>query len=210
MLKRYMSLALILGIIIILLFVFRKQWMSSIGDLFKPAPVLIDETPILVKEINELAQLCTISVYSEVVADTVAIEKKSAGELLLPDFSGFSGLPVKGRRLVLVGRGRVIAGTDLKKLQSSDIIVQGDSVSLTIPRAEILDAIMNPSDFDIFSEIGKWEPDAVTAVKVKARTRMINEALEQQVLEKADARSRMLIENFLLSVGFRKVSVRIV
>lgn len=183
--------------------------MPSLGSLFKAQPVVIDDTPILIKEINELAQLCTIKFYNEVVVDSVTIVKKTPAESLLPDFSGFSGLPVTARRIVIIGKGTVVAGTDLKKIRQTDVSVTGDSISLTLPAAEILDAIMNPSDIEIFSEVGRWNAEAVTAVKVKARDQMIKQALQQQVLEKANSRSRQLLENFLFSVGYSKINIAI-
>jgi hypothetical protein len=38
---------------------------------------------------------------------------------------------------------------------------------------------------------------------------MIARALEQGILQKADARSKMLMENFLRSTGFTKVNVMV-
>ncbi len=194
-------------ILVVLLLVLKKQWMPSIGNVFKAQPVVIDDTPILVREINELAQLCTIDTYNEVVADSVVIVKKNVAESLLPDLSGFSGLPFKGKRIVVIGRGRVTAGTDMKKIRPEDIVTQGDSVFLRLPSAEILDAIMNPADVEVFSEQGDWSPEAVTAVKVKARNLMIAQALQQQVLERANSRSRLLLENFLFGIGYNRVHV---
>ena len=67
---------------------------------------------------------------------------------------------------------------------------------------------MNPSDFEVFSETGEWSSEAVTAVKVKARQKMIEKALHQGILNKANARSIALLENFLRGFGFKKVTVK--
>lgn len=209
MLKRYVALLVILGILLLLAVIFRRQWMPSFANIFKAQPVVIDDTPILITEINELAQLCTISAYSEVVADSVSVAKKTVAETLLPDLSGFSGLPVTGKRIIVIGKGRVVAGTDMKKIRAEDIFVKGDSVALRLPPAEILDAIMNPADVEVFSELGEWSAEAVTAVKVKARNKMIAQALQQQILQKANDRSRLLLENFLFGIGYNKVNVEI-
>lgn len=209
LLKRYIGLIIFLGICLLLLIVFRKQWLPSLSNIFKAQPVVIDDTPILIKEINELAQLCTITTYNEVIADSVTVVRKTPMETLLPDFSGFQGLPVTAKRLVIIGKGTVVAGTDLKNIDAADIFTQGDSIFLRLPRSEILDAIMNPTDFEIFSEMGRWEPDAITAVKIKARDEMVRLALEQQILEKADNRSKQLLENFLFSIGYNRVEVAV-
>ena len=88
------------------------------------------------------------------------------------------------------------------------MFVQGDSVSLLLPPAEILDAIMNPSDFETFSETGEWSSEAVTAVKVKARKKMIEKALQQGILNKSNTSSIALLENFLRGFGFKKITVK--
>lgn len=209
LLRQYLVVLLFIATIVIILFFFKTGWLNSLKNIFKEQPVVIDNTPILIKEINELAQLCTITVYDEVVVDSSVIQPKSAIEMILPDFSKFSGLPVSGKRIVIIGKGNVTAGTDLKKLQPQHFFIVKDSISLSLPKAEILDVIINPSGFETFDEMGEWTSEAVTAVKVKARSKMMERALQQKILEKAGARSVTLMENFLRSAGFKKITVRI-
>lgn len=185
----------------------KTNWLGSFKNIFKAQPVVIDNTPILIKEINELAQLCTITAYDEVVVDSTVIQPKSAVEMILPDFSKFSGLPVTGKRIVIIGKGQVTAGVDLKKLQPQHFFILEDSIALTLPSPEILDAIINPSGFETFDEMGEWSSEAVNAVKIKARNKMIERALQQKILEQAGQRSITLMENFLRSAGFKKVTV---
>ncbi len=208
MLKKLLKYIILAVVVLVVVMLFKDKWFASFTNIFKSKPVVIAETPILIKQINELAQMCTITVFDEVVADSAEIRQKSLGESLLPDFSAFGNLPVTGRRIVIIAKGKVIAGTDLKKLGPQAIFVKGDSVALTLPRAEILDAIINPSGFETFSELGEWNDKEITAVKIKARNKMIERAMQQKVLEKADERSIMLMENFLRGVGFKQVMVK--
>ncbi|MFT3751087.1 MAG: DUF4230 domain-containing protein [Agriterribacter sp.] len=209
MLKKTVKYIVIAAVVIILALLFKDKWLPSIANIFKPKPVIIEDTPILIKQINELAQLCAITVFDEVVADSAEIRKKSTIETFLPDLSAFGGLPITGRRIVIIARGKIIAGTDLKKLQPQSVFIQKDSVSLILPKAEILDVIMNPADIETFSEVGEWNDKEITAVKIKARNKMIDRAIKQQVLEKADERNIMLMENFLKGAGFKKIVVKI-
>lgn len=205
-LKKNILFLAIMVIAIVLLWFAGKQWFPSIKDIFKPQPVVIDNTPILIKEINELAQLCTITAYDEVVADSVESNLKGIKDGML----GYAqALQMIGppKKLVIIARGRVVAGVDLKKLTAQDFFIEKDSVSLSLPAAQILDAIMNPSDFEIFIEQGFWNNDAVTAVKIKARSIMVKRALQQQILQKATDRSKTLMENFLRNSGYSKVNV---
>ncbi len=97
-----------------------------------------------------------------------------------------------------------MAGTDLFMLGENDIIVTGDSVSVRLPRARILDIIINPSDFSTFTETGEWSNDAVTRVKIKARRKMELRALQKNILPMAENRSKLLMENFLKSSGIQE------
>jgi len=209
MLKKLYKYIILVVIVLVVIMLFKDKWLNSFTNIFKSKPVIIAETPILIKQINELAQMCAITVFDEVVADSVEIRRKSIGESLLPDFSGFGNLPITGRRIVIIARGKVIAGTDLKKIRPEAISVHGDSVSITLPHSEILDAIVNPSGFETFSELGEWNDREITAVKIKARNKMIGRAMQQEVLKKANERSLMLMENFLRGAGFKKVNIKI-
>lgn len=206
LLKKWLLIAALALIIIFLLQ--RINWLPAFGEIFKGKPLLIDNTPVLVKEINELAQLVTVTAFDEVVIDSL---KFDANDLRLRTITGISLNPLKPPfdRLVLIAKGKIVAGTDLKQLKEKDIYAKNDSVSLHLPRAVILDAIVNPSGFETFIESGNWNQDAVTRVKMKARDKMVKRAMSNQILEKADAKSKMLMENFLRSVGFRKVMVAV-
>lgn len=205
-LKRNIILLAVIVIAVLLLWLTSKQWFPSIKDIFKSQPVVIDNTPILIKEINELAQLCTVTAYDEVVADSVESSIRGLKDAMLGYANALQMIGPQ-KKLVIIARGRVVAGVDLKKLSAQDFFIEKDSVSLSLPAAQIFDAIMNPSDFEIFIEQGFWSNDAVTAVKVKARKAMVKRALQQQILQKATDRSKTMMENFLRNSGYSKVNV---
>jgi hypothetical protein len=108
-------------------------------------------------------------------------------------------------RIVLVGKGRVTAGIDLKKIKESDIHVEKDSISIKLPQPEIFDAILNPSDFETFTEEGEWTPEAVTLVKIKARQEMTDRVIQQGILNRAASKGRQVMLNFLTGTGFKKI-----
>lgn len=206
-LKKYLLLVALIATVLLSLWLTRKSWLPAIGNLFKAQPVVIDNSPILIREINELAQLCTITTHDEVVVDSVDDKLlKSYGDAVSGMVNAFQ-MKGAGKKLVIIARGKVIAGVDLKKITPERLVMHKDSVTVRLPPAEILDVIMNPSDIEVFVETGVWHDDAVKAVKIKARDRMLQRALQQQVLQKASERSRLLLGNFLKGVGFKYVLV---
>jgi hypothetical protein len=191
------------GILFILLLQ-KTNMLPNIGNIFKPKPVLIENTPILVKEIRELTQLITITSFDEVVVDSV---KPSTDILNAISRMALNPLAPANDRIVIIARGSVQAGTNLRYLVETDIFVEEDSVTIKLPQAEILEVIVNPSGFSTFTETGVWSPDAVNLVKAKAKRVMEYRAIQKNILQMAETRSRMLMENFLRSAGFKKITI---
>ncbi len=201
------------NIVIIIVVVLAGFWLikkikdaPSLKSLFTSQPVVIDQTPILIKEIKTIAQLVTVTSYDEVVVDSIVYSKKAAivdaFRMVVPF------LPSAQKQLVLVGKGKVLAGTNLQKLQPQNIIISNDTITLNLPPAEILETIINPSDFETFVEQGVWTDAEVTQVKLKARNKIINRALNQNILNKADNKAKSVMENFLRNAGYKVVYVQ--
>ena len=177
--------------------------LPTLREIFSPKPVVIDETPVLIKEIRSIGQLITATLYDEVVVDSIEITKGSRFVRSFNAIVPFRILPSADKQIVLVARGKVLAGTDLNLLADSSMKISGDTVWLQLPRTKILDAIINPSGYEIFVENGNWSPQAVTAVKLKAREKMIDHAFEQNIIDKASMKTKAVMEDFLHAVGFK-------
>lgn len=202
----------VLAIILILSGIYfsqRYQLLPSFSTIFSSQPVKIENSVILIKEINNLAQLVTLSAYNEIAIDSV----KKAGVLfnnpLIPGLMNIPNLYPSEQKLILIGKGKILAGVNLAKLNPSDVFVKNDSASLLLPKAEILQIILNPSGFEVFEETGDWTDAEVTAVKIKLRIKLVTDALRQNILQKAAARAIFIMENFLRAAGFKKVTVMI-
>ena len=198
---------IVIAVIFLIIFLFQKiNWLPSFKNIFKSEAVVIDETPIIIREINTLSQLITVTFTDEVVMDTAKISNGMPS--LLPLSIG-TVLTPSVDKLVMIGRGKVIAGTDLKKIKEDEITVTGDSIHVTLPTAEILQTIVNPSGFETFIEEGTWSDDAATSLKIKIRNKITKQALDQQILKQANDRSLNIIKVFLQNTGFKKIGISI-
>ena len=70
-------------------------------------------------------------------------------------------------------------------MAEDDIHINGDTLTINLPEAEIFDVIVNPSDFDIYIEDGTWDEQKVAALKNKAVTKIQEDALSDGILVKA-------------------------
>lgn len=205
--KTLLKYLLIIASVFFIIFLFQKiNWLPSFKNIFASQPVVIDETPVIIKEINTLSQLITVTYTDEIVMDEVkpgkgisSIMSTGVGMMLIPSTD----------RLVLIGRGKVLAGVDLKKLNEKDVKAAGDSIHVILPAAQIINTIINPSGFETFDEKGDWNEEAVTALKIKIKNELTKRAVQQNILKQAQERSLNIIETFLKSTGFKKVNITI-
>ncbi|HEY5369846.1 MAG TPA: DUF4230 domain-containing protein [Hanamia sp.] len=205
MLKFLKRVLVIVAVLLLIIFLLQKiNLLPSFKNIFSSKPINIEETPVVIQQINTLAQLITVTYSDEIVMDSSKIGNGMPS--MLPMAIGTALTPSLDN-LVIIGRGQVIAGNDLKNLSENDISVTGDSVHLTLPHAKILQTIVNPSGFETFVEEGDWSEAAVIALKIKIRNEIDRRAIQQNVLSKADDRCKNIMEAFLRNTGFKKVAV---
>lgn len=204
--RRKKNIFIIVVIIIAYWLLAKLDILPSFKNIFASKPVTIDETPILIKEIKSIGQLITFTSFDEVVADSAIATKGSAFVNSFNKLSPLPVLPSADKHLVLIARGKILAGIDLTLLTDSSITIKHDSVSIKLPPAQVVEAILNPSDFETFEEKGVWTNEEVILVKAKARRKMLARAIDQQLLPKAGDRSKIIIENFVRNMGYKHVN----
>lgn len=185
----------------------RLKILPSLTEMFATKPVVIDQTPVLIKDIKAIGQLITYSFFDEVVADSIIVTGSASFVNALNRLAPVPVLPSADKQLVLIGRGKVLAGTNLSLLTDTSIVVKQDTVILFLPKPQIIDAILNPGDFETFIEKGDWTSQEVTKVRLQARRKMENHALQQNILAKAGTKSKAIMESFLKNLGYKNVIV---
>jgi len=171
----------------------RINLLPSFSNIFKSQSVQIDNSVILIKEINSLAQLVTIAAYNEIAIDSTKKGWSLFNNSLIPALMNLPNPGAPDQKLVLIGKGKILAGVNLLKLTATDVFVKDDSVSVKLPKAEILQVILNPSGFEVFEETGDWTDADVKAVKIKLRDKLVAGALQQNILQKASDKAILTI-----------------
>lgn len=171
-----------------------QKWnlLPSWKDIFSSKPVVIDDTPVLIKEIKALGEIITATLYDEVVVDSIVKRR-------------FPQLPLTDDKIVIIARGKVLAGINMKELTDNSVRVSGDTAWMKSPQVKFLDVIINPGDYETFEETGKWKPDAVIAVKLKAKDLIIQHAYNKQLLNFAGSKAKAVLQDFLNAAGFKTV-----
>ena len=160
----------------------------------------IDDTPVIVTKIQTLGELTTACYYDEMVLTGSKKNSFSSSPLGSLARDGF-GKDVDDH-LVIIAKGTVRAGVNLLEMSEEDIHFSGDTVIVRLPFPQYLDVIVNPSDFEVFAESGKWAHEEVTGLQESARKRLIMEADHYGLKTKAYEGAMEAVTDLLVASGY--------
>jgi hypothetical protein len=66
---------------------------------------------------------------------------------------------------------------------------------------------MNPSDYEVFVEDGKWSHEEITTMQTNAQKDVLVDAVNFGILKKADEVGKVRIEELFKTFGFNVVNV---
>lgn len=144
----------------------------------------IDDTPVIVTKIRSLGELTTACYYDEIVLTDTRQNLFSNDEL------------------VIIAKGTVRAGIDLMEMTDDRLRFSGDTVFVRLPAPQYLDIIVNPSDFEVFAETGKWTHGEVTDLQDSARKRLIMGADHYGLKSKAYEGAMEAVTDLLAASGY--------
>ncbi|MBR6540836.1 MAG: DUF4230 domain-containing protein [Bacteroidales bacterium] len=178
---------------------------AAVHFIKKANELKIADTPNVVEKIRKISEFTTYTYVEEFV---LAQKKAVAQEGGILSFFSSSNVPDSSHHeIVLITRGKVRAGYDLSKITEQHLKISNDTISVLLPAPEVFDAIINPSDNDIFIEEGQWSHEEITAMQVNCRERLLNNALDRNILQNADKQGEEKIKNLFKSLGFKEVIV---
>lgn len=168
----------------------------SFGDELK-----IDNTANVVEKIKEISEFTTACYYEEAVLKDSKVEKNEGGFLGLVDTE-------TSKEIVIIAKGKVRAGFDLSKVTEDKINIKNDTIGITLPEPEIFDVIINPSDYEMYIEEGKWSHEEVTALQTNYRTQLLEKAKDAGILNKAKESGKKRLKNLFQTFGFSVVELK--
>jgi hypothetical protein len=182
----------------------KMNLLPSLGELLEPKAVQIDETATIVKDIQPLAQLVTVSAYNEIVVDSVVnlpgvTVIQPLMPLIVPQISSLN------KAIVIIGKTVAHVGVDLQKITAADIRLSSDTVYLTLPPAQVLDVILNPSDVEIFIEKGKWSPETITGLKNRISALAVEQVVRNGLIEQSQRKAAEILTRFFEATGRKLV-----
>lgn len=143
----------------------------------------IDKTAIVVDQVKKIGEFTSACYYEEmVVKQAKRSDSNDSGIGFLVNKVTNSEITDE---IVILANGKVRAGFDLTKIKETDIRIQGDTLSINLPKAEIFDVIINPSGYEIYVEDGTWSHEEVTALETSATEKLEKNAKDFEIEKKA-------------------------
>jgi hypothetical protein len=117
-----------------------------------------------------------------------------------------------GDKLLLVVHGQAVAGVDLSNVQSGSVQIDGRSVTMTMPPAELLSVSLDSSKTRVYSRITGLlvpaDPNLESEVREKAEADLRQSALDSGILTTAEGNARATLTTMLHSLGFQQITFR--
>lgn len=155
--------------------------------------------PTVIASIQRLARLESV-VYT---MDKV-VEGDRSSEYF-PDF-------LMGDKLLLIVHGQAVAGVDLSQVQAGNVQIDGRSVAVTLPPAQLLSVSLDNSKTRVYSRttglLVPVDPNLESEVREKAEADLRQSALQSGILTTAQGNARATLTTLLRSLGFQQITFR--
>ncbi|MBR4452815.1 MAG: DUF4230 domain-containing protein [Bacteroidales bacterium] len=201
---------IIIGIIVVVVLGVVAFTLYKTGVFNKNEELAIDETANVVTEIKKISEFTSACFYEDIILQdtkTSKVVNNAVGDKIANLLGKNEGLSKD--ELVIVASGKVRAGFHLNNLDENHIFVSGDTLTVDLPKAEIFDVIVNPSDFDIYIEDGKWSHEQVTKLEEKAVGQIKEDAEKDGILDKATRSGVKKLTDMFKTFGFSVVNITI-
>jgi hypothetical protein len=197
---------IIVGSLVTILFIGAAVWLSTGVGLLHLMGFMrggglkfnIDQ-PTVVRQIQRLQKLETVSYTMDKIIGG------ARDNAYLPKF-------LAGDRILLVVHGEVVAGVNLGNIKASDVTVQGHSISLHMPPAEVFSTRIDNAKSKVYSrDTGLFtspDPNLESEVREEAERQLQQAALVDGILKSADQNARNTVSGMLTGLGFTQVALQ--
>lgn len=158
----------------------------------------IEQTETLVDQVRSIGELSSAGYYEELILTDrddshLAELKRATGIHRLTGSDDF----------VIICKGRVRAGFDFTKMERADFSVSGDTLRIALPPVEILDVVINPTDYELFA--GHRTHEETVGIILQAKQRLRADAIRAGILDQAERSAEASLRRLFGAMGYREI-----
>lgn len=168
---------------------------TQVAEFLHPTPTILPDPVTVIYQVRSLARLETIQ-YSLEKVITAETGQGVLGRLF-------------GDRMIFVAHGTVIAGVDLAKLSPGDLNLQGDTLLVNLPEAEIFVATLDNNKSYVYNRetglLTKGDVNLETAARRAAEEAIASAAIEDGILLQARQNAESFLYRLLVQLGYKQI-----
>jgi hypothetical protein len=168
---------------------------TQVSELLHPTPTIIPDPVTIINDIQALARLETI----RYTVEKVITAETNQGALAT----------LFGDRLLFVAHGYVIAGIDMQKIKAEDLWLEGTTLNVRLPAAEVLAASLdNDKSYVYDRQTGLFthgDPTLETQARQVAEQEMLKAAIADGILDQASMNAQTYLRWFFETLGYKQV-----
>ncbi|MEO7316187.1 MAG: DUF4230 domain-containing protein [Ginsengibacter sp.] len=116
------------------------------------------------------------------------------------------------RKILMSCKASIVAGIDLSKLSEDDISIDGDNITINLPRAKLLYMNIKPEDIktayeDVSMFRTKFTSQEKNELAVQAENQIKESVQSLGVLTTAETNASIFIDNFLKNLGYKNINI---
>jgi hypothetical protein len=117
------------------------------------------------------------------------------------------------RKILMSCQASVKSGIDLSKLKAEDITINGDDISIILPKATILSLNILPEAIRTeYQEVGLFRSDFTAAERnqlmSQGETQIRNSIEDTGILQTAESNASLFIGQFLRQLGYQHIDIQ--
>lgn len=163
--------------------------------------VKVYNTATILQQVQTLSQLVTVKYVMEKI-EVLSDPPQNPLRAALPDDT----------HVTLVAHGIVKAGVDLSRLKPTDFQVNGNHITITLPRAQITDAYLDDKLTQVVERntgfLRSFNKDLEQTARQNAIDDIRRAARASGILKDAEERARAQLTNLCRLLGFESVDLR--
>jgi len=167
---------------------------TQMAQIMHPTPTIVVDPVMYITNVKALARLETIKYSVEQVVEC---------DNGLTDF-----FETRYEKILFAGRGMVIAGIDMEKIQPSDLRLGGDTLYVRLPPAELFVATLDNEKSVVYHlDNALLAPDInlETTCRQKTEEAIRQRVLEDGILQQAQVNAENYLFKFFSSLGYRTI-----
>lgn len=168
---------------------------TQVANLLNPTPTVIPDPITIIHEVQAVSRLETIH---------YTVEKVITAEVN----QGLLG-PLFGDKLLFVGHGYVIAGIDMSKINEADLWLEGETLNVRLPMAEVFVATLDNDQSYVYDRdlgiLANPNPNLETIARQVAEDEVLTAALEDGILDQARINGEVYLTKFFNALGYKSV-----